>query len=216
MKTSRGYARSRTLSYLGINLVLDVGANVGQYVSELVEFGYAGRIVSFEPLGKEFAVLQAAAAGRRNWECRNIALGEEAGTTQIHVAGTFSSILPKKQGAEESITWAPTGTEAIRVARLDSVWPEVVRPDDKVWLKMDVQGYEMHVLKGAPEALRHIAAVEMEMSLSPLYSDQPTYREMQAYMEGVGFTLWSLHPGARNMENGRLLEMDGTFVRTEK
>jgi FkbM family methyltransferase len=215
MKTSRGYARGLALNYLGINLVLDVGANIGQYVDELTEFGYRGRIASFEPLSKEFAQLQARAKARPGWECRQVALGETEGTTQINIAGTFSSILTKKQGAEESVTWTASGVEEIKLARLDTLWPELHRPGDRVYMKMDVQGYEMQVLNGAPQALKQIAAVEMEMSLSPLYSGQPTYREMQAFMEGQGFTLWSLHPGARNMENGRLLEMDGTFVRAQ-
>jgi FkbM family methyltransferase len=215
MMTSRGYARGITLKHLGINLVLDVGANVGQYVKELLEFHYTGRIVSFEPLSKEFGELQAKAKARGEWECRRVALGEAEGTTQINIAGTFSSILSKKQGAEESVSWSPSGVEQIQLARLDTLWPELWRPGDRVWMKIDVQGYEMQVLKGASEALKQIAGVEMEMSLSPLYSGQPTYREMQAFMEGQGFTLWSLHPGARNMENGRLLEMDGTFVRAE-
>jgi FkbM family methyltransferase len=214
MITSRGYARARTLEHLGINVVLDVGANVGQYGRELLEYGYRGRLISFEPMTREFALLRATAAkAARTWECRQLGLADSDGTARINVAGTFSSILSKSPDAVDSIAWAPTGVEEIRVARLDSLWPELYKPGDKVWMKMDVQGYEMHVLNGAPEALKDIAALEMEMAMSPLYSQQPTYLEMQDRMAQLGFGLWSLNPGARHLQTGRLLEVDGTFVR---
>jgi hypothetical protein len=80
---------------------------------------------------------------------------------------------------------------------------------------MDVQGYELMVMDGARLALEEIWAVETEMSLWPTYSGQPSYTEIVAYLDRAGFDIWSLSPGHRDTQSGRMLEMDGIFVRRD-
>src|SRR5687768_10945849 len=65
-----------TYKELGIDLVLDVGANEGYTGAEFRSHGYTGRIVSFEPLSRTFRGLQRAASGDSLWECRQLALGD--------------------------------------------------------------------------------------------------------------------------------------------
>jgi len=80
-------------------------------------------------------------------------------------------------------------------------------------LKIDTQGYEREVLKGATGLLGRVASIQVEISLVPLYAGAPTLTEMVSYIEGLGYELFSLVPGFRDARSGRLLQMDGFFIR---
>jgi FkbM family methyltransferase len=208
--------RERLLRSRAITLVLDVGANVGMFGTALRASGYAGRIVSFEPLSAPFAELSARSAGDPLWEARRLALGEAGGTTDINVAGNVasSSLLPMAarhlESAPES---AYVGTERIETARLDHIWEELARGEDRVWLKLDVQGYELHALRGAEGILDRLEVIQAEMSLQHLYDGDVTWRELLAWLEQRGFRLAGLEPGFEDPDSGELLQMDGIFVR---
>jgi len=207
--------RRKIMSTLGIDLVLDVGANVGRYGRELYEAVYHGSVVSFEPVSSLFAELRQTAAGRPNWSCHHLALGETDGTAEINVAHEMSSLLPRSPSANGSIPFTDTRREQIKIAKLDSIRDQVFGVHQRIWLKMDVQGFELSVLKGAAQSLTDIVAVEAEMSLWAFYSGQPGYRELIDHLDGCGFGLWSVQPGHRDPDTARMIEMDGIFVRKD-
>ncbi|HVS35911.1 MAG TPA: FkbM family methyltransferase [Gemmataceae bacterium] len=207
------YARRRLMEHLRISLVLDVGANIGQYAQLLYDSGYRGRCISFEPVAECFAQLRAAAARRGGgWSAEQLALGDASGSARIHLAGTMSSLLARSPAASDSITFADGPTQEITLATFDSIRERLVPDGQRVWLKMDVQGYELSVLRGARESLPRIAAIEAEMSLWPFYSSQPLYHELIDHLDSAGFDLWSIQPGHRDPQTTRLIEMDGIFV----
>jgi FkbM family methyltransferase len=210
--------RVRLLDHLGVTLVLDVGANTGGYSNELRRGGYEGRIVSFEPLAAAFGELQAASAGDPLRECRQGALGSEDGTAKINVAGNpgaaSSSLLPMK---DRHLASAPesryVGTEAVTVSRLDSIWDELAGPRDIVFLKLDVQGFEMEVLRGAEEAISALAGIQAELNLAELYEGAPDYLELIEYFGSKGLRLAGLEAGHDDLRTGEMLQADGIFIR---
>lgn len=109
----------RQLQSHRVSAVLDVGANSGQYARGLRGAGFAGRIVSFEPLPGPFAVLQRSASTDPLWECRRCALGDVDGTISINVAGNegaSSSVLPMLKRHQDAFPPAnyvgrPTGAD---------------------------------------------------------------------------------------------------------
>lgn len=199
-----------------IDLVFDVGANVGQYAASLRECGYRGRIVSFEPLTSAFSRLEVSAKADPLWEAVNIGLGDRDERATINIAGNSqsSSLLDMLPAHLKSApVSAYVGKEEITVSRLDSVFSKYHRPGDRTFLKLDAQGYERKILEGASLSMTDILGIQLEMSIEPLYNNEMPYLEMLGYLAGMGFTLASVEPGFGDPVSGRMLQMDGIFFR---
>ena len=179
-----------------VDLVLDVGANVGQYAENLRKEGYAGWIVSFEPTSTAYEALAARAAGDGRWKTLNMAVGEAEGTADINVSenSVFSSILPQSSAATTFDTRAAVvHVESVRVARLDDVFADL--PQAKApFLKIDTQGYERQVLLGASNCLSRFVGVEMELPIIQLYEGTWKFHEAVALMNERGFEISNLIP----------------------
>jgi FkbM family methyltransferase len=202
-----------------VSVVLDVGANSGQFASDLRAAGYQHRIVSFEPLSEAFSQLERRAAADPRWECRRCALGDSDGTITINVAGNAgesSSVLPMLKSHQDAFPPANyVGTEDVPLYRLDSVAPEILRPTDVVFLKIDVQGFEKQVLAGGKATVQdRCAGMQLELSFLPLYEGGMLIREALDIAYSSGFTLTGLSPNFVDMRNGRTLQADGIFFRS--
>jgi len=200
-----------------IDLVLDVGANTGQFASALRAIGYKGRIVSFEPLSSAHAKLTAAARGQPLWTVHpQCAIGDRDGETEINIAGNSvsSSVLPM---TDKHSTAAPgsayVGRERVPMVSLDRVADTYLHGAGRPFLKIDAQGFEWQVLEGARETLPRITGILCEMSLVPLYSGQRLWKDTLAKIEGAGFSVWALQTGFTDPLDGRTLQMDGIFFR---
>lgn len=201
-----------------VNVVLDVGANSGQYVTDLRRADFKGRVVSFEPLSEPFSRLAAEASRDPLWDCRQCALGDTDGKIVINVAanaGESSSVLPMLKTHQDAFPWANyVGTEEVPICRLDSVAPEFLDPTDIAFLKIDVQGFEKQVLAGGRSTLRdQCVGMQLELSFAPLYEGGILIREALDLAYSLGFTLTGLVPCVTDTRNGRMLQADGIFFR---
>jgi len=200
---------------LDVRTVLDIGANTGQFAQDLRNAGYSGRIVSFEPLTRAHAILQRNARGHAGWlAAPRMALGETPGNAQINISHNLasSSLLAVNQ---RSIDAAPesdfSGVDNVEVWRLDDAMePSWEKP---LMLKLDTQGFEMHVLKGASRTLRDTTLLITELSLTPLYGNGATMMEVFNHLEQQGFRCISIIQGFADHQRNELLQVDGIFVR---
>jgi FkbM family methyltransferase len=217
-KRSAGWRRACILDHERISLVLDVGANVGRYGRQLREAGYSGRIVSFEPQTEQFAQLAHASARDPGWECRCVALGDADRTAEVRVAqeSGVSSLLALEPALSSTPGWATIATEPAIETRLDSFAHEMLTSDDRTCLKIDVQGYELHVLRGAERTLKRISVVEAELNLVPLYQGQPALRDMLEFFDAAGFRLAALSPGDFVEGPAQTVFVDAIFVRRQE
>jgi FkbM family methyltransferase len=176
--------------------------------------GYAGRIVSIEPLPAVFEVLRAKAAGRPDWEAMNFALGDRDGEAQMNASAVteVSSLLPAT-GAATTGMWTATTPQAVQVRRLDTLLPDVARGGERVYLKMDIQGYERYALDGAEKTLGATAAVELELSTIPLYAGECLLPDMVHHLAGKGFGVFSIDPVVVDHTTGRVLQFEVLFAR---
>jgi FkbM family methyltransferase len=198
------------------DLVIDIGANSGQYGILLREIGYTGKIISFEPIPAIYAHLQIIAAKDPNWEVHNCAIGNQDGTIAINVSeNTYSSsILPM---LHTHLDAAPESRyvkqENIAIKKLPSVLtPDYLSQYTSILLKIDVQGYEMPVIEGAIPLLPMIRMVQTELSFVPLYEHAHLYTDIITKMKETDFELFTFIPEFIDLSSGRLLQADGVFV----
>lgn len=212
------YGTTKLLQAYKIDQVFDVGANIGNYGVGLRDQGYVGEIFSFEPLTDAFSKLEARARGDNKWTAVNAGLGSEDAKAVIKVAGNSesSSLLnmldrhldacPESQYIDE---------EEINLLTLGSVISRFTRDTNRLFVKIDTQGYERQVLEGMGAQGSNVLGLQLEMSLVPLYEGEFTVGPMLEYIRDLGFTLMSVEPGYSDRRNGQMLQLDGIFFREE-
>lgn len=209
--------RARLLHSQRVDLLLDIGANVGQYALDARASGYAGRIISFEPLAGPFAELAVAADRDPRWTCERSAVGSEPGelTMQVSENSVFSSALPATSAMTDADPAArAVSTEVVPVTTLDEVVAGVATTG-RFAVKIDVQGFEGQVLAGGAEALSRAALVEVEMALTPVYDGQIMVRDVVNQMYEDGFELANVENLMPDYATGRALQINGIFVRPQ-
>jgi FkbM family methyltransferase len=216
--TSNSYLQLlQALNLFNIDVVFDIGANTGQFASELRSFGYKGQIVSFEPLSGPYQTLIDTSTRDPDWKIhQRCAIGNLDGEIEINIASNSysSSILPMLDVHSSA---APTssyiGTESVPISRLDSVTSTYLSPANRLFIKIDTQGFEWEVIDGAAEALKQAQGVQIELSLVPLYEGQHLWLEILRRLESEGFTLWAIDQEFIDHRDGRTLQINATFFR---
>ncbi|WP_189390142.1 FkbM family methyltransferase [Streptomyces sp. SDr-06] len=215
-----GHELVRLLARYEIDLVLDVGAHRGDFGTLLREAGYRGRIVSFEPLREPRAELRHRAALDDTWSVLPYALGDRTGTAPLNISGnagpasSFLPMLPRHRAAAPRTAY--TGDVIVETRRLDEVWEQVTAPGERVFLALDVQGYEAQVLDGAGELADEICGVRIGAPLVPLFEGGRLFDELLALArERLGLTLMSLEPGFTDPREGRMLQCALVLLRED-
>lgn len=199
--------RAELLSNERVDVVLDVGASDGEWARGIRSLGFRGRIISFEPL-------EDPPARDRDWDWHRIALGDESRTAFFRVTANrqSSSLLPM---AETHLRHAPESAEVgqieVEVARLDELG--LVPRDCRAYLKLDVQGAELAVLRGAQDSLEFVRVVEAELSAVELYRGQALVEEVIAFLRSAGFDPIGVETSFRDRLSGDLLQANGFFRR---
>jgi len=203
-----------------VDLVVDVGANVGQTGQSLRQAGYGGRILSFEPVPSAHASLTVAAASDERWTvAKRMAIGDTDGDIDINVSDStdLSSAL---DASDDLLRTLPKthSTERVTVPlrRLDTVLPEWIGDAKTIFLKIDTQGFERNVLNGAPETLKRITGLQMELSLFPLYQGEETYLTFLNDLHAMGMTPLMLVETNFSRTLKRQLQIDVVFAWPQK
>jgi FkbM family methyltransferase len=218
-KRTTGLAENLTnlIKDFGIDTVIDVGANEGQFALEIRSAGYTGEIVSFEPLTKAHAILVKNARDDQKWFIHSrVAIGECDGELEINIAGNSvsSSILPMLTTHEEAaVNSAYIGSERTLITTLDSAIMAYQTEGKRIFLKIDTQGFEWQVLSGAEDTIRYATGLQVELSLVPLYEGQKSWEAIISKIEKSGFKLWDIKRGFTDPRNSRTLQVDAIFFR---
>jgi FkbM family methyltransferase len=208
-KFERSEHLARLFRRLGIDCVLDVGANIGQFHEFLRLFlRYDGRIVSFEPIRELYEHVERLTRDDPRWTAHRLALGDVDSSAIINVFAerTLSSFLERDEQALQAMGYSKylretelARTEQVPVRRLDGVLHEYVRdPRARIFLKSDTQGYDMSVIRGATGCLDRIAALQIELSIRHVYKGAPSYTEALRELTALGFEITGMFPVQRD------------------
>lgn len=204
------------LRTLSIDHVIDVGAATGQFALSIRRNGYLHWITSIEPLQSSWDELCQCARRDRKWRVFDrSALGSSTQLMPINRAANndSSSFLPV---TAEQMKAAPRSAkileEIVQVFTLDSVFDSLVSQSDTILLKLDVQGYEDQVIRGASESIKRIKAALIETSIVPMYEGQSAYLDVIEMMGRHGFEPFAFFKGFCNEETGQQLQLDVLFL----
>jgi FkbM family methyltransferase len=209
----------RFFCHFGVDLVLDIGANAGQYARLLRHrVGYGGHIVSCEPTPGLAHGLREAAAADGLWHIEECAVSDKAGRAAFNLLGDseFSSLdKPSDAGLVEF----GSKMETVRCVDVrcrtvsDLVEEYASRYGSRaIYVKSDTQGGESRVIDGVELNIGRICGFQLELSFKALYENSVPFDQMIHRMQHLGFELNSIFPN-----NGghfpQLIEMDAIFYR---
>jgi FkbM family methyltransferase len=208
----------RWLTDLGINTVLDVGANVGDFAKLAREVFPAAAIYSFEPLPECFAQLRSSLPGDTNFFPIETGIGREDGVLDFYRSfhSPSSSFLKMEEFHKEAFPYTSEGQapEALKinVRTLDGLLHDKdLEPN--ILLKIDVQGFELEALAGAPETLAKSKVVVIEMSFANLYEGQPLFHDVYQAMYRHGYRFRGSLAQMLHPETGEIVQTDAIFVK---
>ena len=205
-----------------LRAVIDIGANTGQYASSLRAAGFDLPIVSIEPGAAAHAALKQAAADDPRWIIApRMAISDRHGTVPLHVnaRSDMNSLKAMNESATTVFPKArPESTESVPAEPLDAVLSALLSDimDDEnasIFIKIDTQGSESEIVRGAERSLSRIGAIQMELSMVPLYEGESSYLDLLNRMHGLGYDLHMIIPGFFSRALGRQIQFDGVFVR---
>lgn len=174
-------------------VVIDIGARWGAG-DRWRRFGPRVRVVGFDSDEEECARLNDA---EPDVLYVPRALGAEAGSATLHntVEPACSSLYPPYPGLADARpelgVIRSAGTQTVELTTLDD-WMDDSEFDEAHVVKLDTQGSELDILRGAERTLAHVRMLEVEVELNPIYEGQPLFGDVDRFMREQGFVLWRL------------------------
>lgn len=199
-----------------INLVLDIGANSGQYALSLRRFGYKKKIISFEPGLDAYLKLIKNAKNDTKWNIyEKVGLGNKRNKIKLNISKNSVSSSYKNIKKLHLINQPNSKyikTEQTKIIKLDDVFSKFYKKNENIMLKIDTQGYEWEVLQGSKKSLRKINAIQLELSFEDLYQDQNNWLNILKFLENNNFRVFKIIDGFKNKKNGQVFQSDFFLV----
>ena len=205
------------LSQLNINLVFDVGANIGQFGLLLRKNGYKGTIISFEPCSDSFEKLKKASHNDDNWKIFKMALGDKKTQKEINIfnasdLNSFNEVSDLGKIRFDD-NFKKIKTELIHLSTLNDFFEKNNLNEKRIFLKMDTQGYDLNVFRGANKFYSSILGLMAEIPVQKIYNTNENYHETIEEYESNDFRITGIFPVSHNKKNHTVIEFDCVMVK---
>lgn len=191
----------KLLAYLNADCVFDIGANQGQYAEMLRKHAdFKGYIFSFEPNPHDAAIVRKRAANDAKWIVSELAISDKDGSAEFNImhSSQFSSLSTPKHDDVQLFSHmnAVSKTITVQTERLETTLRRLQAEHGfaRPFLKMDTQGYDVHIFKGSSNIVQAFVGLQSELAIAKLYADSVDFRDAIAEYERHGFTLSALVP----------------------
>jgi len=201
-----------------IDLIIDVGANKGQFALETINAGYKGNIISIEPLSDAYQKLLARSKKYKNWIIfPRMAIGNKNSYALLNVSqnSVSSSILALGQ---KHLDCAPSSAyvrkEKVKIYKLDN-FINKFKKYKNILLKIDTQGYESYVLEGSKKLLstKKIKGVFLEVSFEEVYKNQKTFDYIYNKLRKQKFKIWGMENVLIEKKSGQIYQANLLLIR---
>jgi FkbM family methyltransferase len=202
------------LKYCKPVYLCDIGANNGHWSSVMRRVNPdLKHVVMFEPQKKYLDHLNELKLDGVTKKLFNCGLGSSEETKLILGGGASASLF---EASSNQLNYFPNSidnnTEQIEISLLDKIYADNSLPFPDV-IKLDVQGYELNVLKGGLEVFTKAKYIVIELSMREFYIGQPPLWELLKCLEDYGFTLIDKGYEWRTKDDiNTLLQFDAIFV----
>ncbi len=180
-----------SLAGLGHALVVDLGANVGDWTAALLRVAPTAQVIAVEPAPGPRAELHERFGADTRVQIEARAVAGTSGTAELHLtehSHNASLHAPHDMDHLYGHGWRETDIVTVETTTVD----ELVGGRDLALLKIDVQGAELDVLRGAAATLAHTAAVLLEVTFVSHYDGDASFAQLHEHMTGAGFALAGL------------------------
>ena len=199
-----------------IKTIIDIGASYGGYAKKIRKLFPNAKITSFEPIPASYKSLTSFFETDPNFKAFNVALGDRTGTMEFFendYVGS-SSLLEMADLHKEAYPQTKNYSKInVDVDTLDNM----IEPSDldsMVLVKIDVQGYEENVLRGAEQLLPHVDIIFTEVSFNPLYKGQLLINGIIDLLKENGFAIAGVENVSQSLKDGTFLQADLYFTRS--
>jgi FkbM family methyltransferase len=204
------------LKSAGIKTVIDVGAHSGEFSSAVRAVLSDARVYAFEPLPDCCQKLRTK-LGNNNGSVHvfEVALGDQHGPVQFWRSdqAKSSSLLRMSELHQAAFPWtAGNHLTEVQLRRLDE-YSDQMDLSSRTLLKIDVQGYEDRVLRGAKQVLKQVDYVLVEVSVAPLYEEQAQFDPIYSFLLQSGFSYVGNLEQMLSPLDGSILQLDALFIK---
>jgi FkbM family methyltransferase len=191
--------------------IIDIGSNKGQFILLIEKIFPRKKIYSFEPIEEMIDKQKKFFKKRQNIFFYNLALGSSSSYKEFLMTNRVdsSSFLEISQNQNKSKNYIVKEKRKIKINTLDNIFRNEVLCHP-VLIKMDVQGYELEVLKGANDILKKIDYILLEVSKNEMYKHQPTEEIIINYLKGINFQIFKTNDWV-NIKNTNFKQRDILF-----
>jgi FkbM family methyltransferase len=198
-------------------LVIDLGANEGNFTNAVLTFAPRARVIAVEPAPEPLARLRARFADKPSVQVVGKAVSDRSGTAELHLTGhDHNSSLHRPRGEMQTLYedpgWSVVGDLTVETTSLD----DLVGADEQIAvIKLDVQGGELAVIEGGESALQRTQAVLMEVTFVSHYEDDADFQRLNRELLERGFALTALSEPGRT-RRGEVTWADACYSRRSR